>query len=274
MSKILFSVIEDEKLVEMVAKFDCLYDLASPLYKNQLIKDNAWREIAEQINRSVEDCKKRWRNIKDTYQKRVRKGNGTGSSALSKPKHWPLADMLTFLGKADYKRNISNIECDEEAGNEGTEINEDSQEPVEINNRSICSTSESLNEDPTQETFKSQGPPKNKRLKQNERFIQLLEERRNERKDIVRNMVQNHEDEVDVFFKSIAMSVKKLSPTLINEAKMKSLQMVFDLEARNAFVNIPHYSPTPSTESFSSQSLQSVNINNFDSHYEPNYEKL
>lgn len=52
MSKILFSVIEDEKLVEMVAKFDCLYDLASPLYKNQLIKDNAWREIAEQINRS------------------------------------------------------------------------------------------------------------------------------------------------------------------------------------------------------------------------------
>jgi len=29
---------------------------------------------------------------------------GTGSSALSKAKHWPLADMLTFLGKSDYKR--------------------------------------------------------------------------------------------------------------------------------------------------------------------------
>lgn len=91
-------------------------------------------------------------------------------------------------------------------------------------------------------------------------------------------MVQNRDDDVDVFFKSIAMSVKKLSPTLINEAKMKSLQMVFDLERRNAFVNLPQYSPAPSTSSFSSQSVQSVNVNNceneFDLHYQPNYEQL
>lgn len=53
---------------------------------------------------SVDDCKKRWRNIKDTYQKRLKKKKGTRSSALIKPKHWPLADMLTFLGKTDYKR--------------------------------------------------------------------------------------------------------------------------------------------------------------------------
>lgn len=158
-------------------------------------------------------------------------------------------------------------------------MNEDLQGPVETNNQSTCSINENLNEDPTLQTSKSQGPPKSKRQKHNEKIIQLLEVRRNERNDIMRNMVQNREDEIDLFFKSIAMSVKKLNPALINEAKMKSLQMIFDLETRNAFVHLPQYSPTPST-SFSSQSLESVNVNDYgnanevDSHYEPNYEKL
>lgn len=49
MLKVLFTVIEDEKLVEMVAKFICLYDLDCKLYKNQTIKDNAWKEVAEQV---------------------------------------------------------------------------------------------------------------------------------------------------------------------------------------------------------------------------------
>ncbi|KAL4091857.1 hypothetical protein QTP88_026472 [Uroleucon formosanum] len=53
MSKVLFTVIEDEKLVEMVAKFNCLYDLGCKLYKNQTIKDNAWKEVAEQVKRSA-----------------------------------------------------------------------------------------------------------------------------------------------------------------------------------------------------------------------------
>lgn len=52
----------------------------------------------------VDDCKKRWRNIKDTYKKRLKKRKGNGSSDLIKSKHWPLADVLTFLGKTDCKR--------------------------------------------------------------------------------------------------------------------------------------------------------------------------
>ncbi|CAI6374916.1 unnamed protein product [Macrosiphum euphorbiae] len=97
----------------------------------------------------------------------------------------------------------------------------------------------------------------------------------------MKNMAQNREDEIDLFFKSIAISVKKLSPALINEAKIKSLQMVFELEIRNTstFVNLPQYSPAPSTSS-SSQSLKSVDVNDYGNvnevnpHYEPNYEQL
>lgn len=136
------------------------------------------------------------------------------------------------------------------------------QVPEEINNQSICSISENSNKDLTLQISKSQKSLKSKRQKYNEKIIQILEDRRTERNDIMRSMAQNREDEVDLFFKSIAMSVKKLSPALINETKMKSLQMVFELETRNKFVNVPQYSPAPST-SFSSQSFESVDVNDY-----------
>ena len=49
------------------------------------------------------------------------------------------------------------------------------------------------------------------------------------------------EDEVDVFFRSIAMSVKILNPDLVREAKTKSLQMVCELESHNSqsFMPVP-----------------------------------
>lgn len=151
--------------------------------------------------------------------------------------------------------------------------------PEELNDVSICSN---INES-TKEVFKSQEPPPNKRKKYNKEIVELLEDRRKERNEIVKNVIQNRDDDIDVFFKSIAMSIKKLSPELINEAKMKSLQTVFDLEKRNAFVHLPQYSPSPSTSSFTSQSVQSANnfenTNQFDLHYlcdrsEPSYEQL
>lgn len=75
--------------------------------------------------------------------------------------------------------------------------------------------------------------PSNKRKKHNE-IKQLWVDNQNERNIIYKGQTQYHDDDdVDLFFKSIAMSVKKLKPELINEAKMKSLQMVINLERRD-----------------------------------------
>ncbi|XP_049838150.1 protein arginine N-methyltransferase 1 isoform X2 [Schistocerca gregaria] len=50
--KVLFTVVEDEKLVEMVSKFSCIYDVSLPVYKDQTVKDNAWTERAEYVERT------------------------------------------------------------------------------------------------------------------------------------------------------------------------------------------------------------------------------
>jgi len=52
-----------------------------------------------------EDCKRRYKNIKDAYlkNKRGRKMN-TGASASSKPSKWHLAPFLTFLDTVSQER--------------------------------------------------------------------------------------------------------------------------------------------------------------------------
>lgn len=54
---------------------------------------------------SVDDCRKRWKNMKDTYNRHKRNRKlGTGSSALSKPTKWALSDALSFLDVVLYER--------------------------------------------------------------------------------------------------------------------------------------------------------------------------
>lgn len=46
----------------------------------------------------VYDCKKRWKNMKDTYNKRKRISKlSTGSSTKKKPSKWLLSNVLSFI---------------------------------------------------------------------------------------------------------------------------------------------------------------------------------
>ncbi|KAK4877981.1 hypothetical protein RN001_010487 [Aquatica leii] len=91
--------------------------------------------------------------------------------------------------------------------------------------------------------------PPIKRQRHNDNIIQMMEMRSKERQEIVSSL-QAKEDDMDLFFKSIALSVKKLRPDLINDAKLKSLQMVFQLEVRNKqLTGLPHISRDPNTSS-------------------------
>lgn len=74
--------------------------------------------------------------------------------------------------------------------------------------------------------------PSNKRKKHNKEVKQLLAEYADNERNPT-DPTQYFDDDVDLFFKSIAMSVKKLRPELINEAKQKSLQMIIDLDRRD-----------------------------------------
>lgn len=107
-----------------------------------------------------------------------------------------------------------------------------------------------------------------KRQKTTDKIVELLEARHVERQEIISTInMQIRDDDIDLFFKSIALSVKKLSPSLINEAKMRSLQMLFDLEHQNANLfnapQVPISSPnTDYTTLSSSPKVEVCNMGN------------
>lgn len=51
-AKLLFSLAEDEKLIESVSKYPCLFDLGHSSCKNQTTKDNSWKEVAAYLKRT------------------------------------------------------------------------------------------------------------------------------------------------------------------------------------------------------------------------------
>ncbi|CAI6374329.1 unnamed protein product [Macrosiphum euphorbiae] len=119
-SKITFSSEDDKTLAELVGYHPCLYDLKHTLYKDQTVRENVWKQISNEVNKPVDDCKKRWKNIKDTYNKK-RRGRklGTGSATKEKPSKWILEDALSFIDTAIYERqSVTNV------SHEGDEIEE------------------------------------------------------------------------------------------------------------------------------------------------------
>lgn len=58
---------------------------------------------------AVEECKKRWKSIKDTYFRNKKKLKlGTGSSSSEKPAKWNLFEQLSFLAKIKHERKTKN----------------------------------------------------------------------------------------------------------------------------------------------------------------------
>lgn len=83
----------------------------------------------------------------------------------------------------------------------------------------------------------------------------MVDKRSKERTKIFNQVIeQPKEDDIDLFFRSIAASVKKLPTELVNEAKMRSLQMIFDLQNQNKrnFNQITTHLTSPSSASVSS----------------------
>lgn len=89
-----FSEEDEEKLIELVKSNPCIYDVASHEYRDRFLKIKSWNDIAKNMSKSLDNCKKKWKNIKDQYE-RSRKKLPTGSGASSN--HVKRMELLSFL---------------------------------------------------------------------------------------------------------------------------------------------------------------------------------
>ncbi|VVC38739.1 MADF domain,Myb-like domain [Cinara cedri] len=110
-----FTELEDISLVETIKSFEVLYKIGHEKYSDIAFKSIVWKGIAATLGKTVNQCKKRWRNIKASYIKNKLNLESTGKSS----NYWPIHDYVTFLD-GDYL----NQKVNSSVSNKGTKENE------------------------------------------------------------------------------------------------------------------------------------------------------
>ncbi|KAF5271898.1 hypothetical protein FQR65_LT17532 [Abscondita terminalis] len=208
-------------------------------------------------NRKIacEVCKGRWKNIRDNYMKHKRKKLGTGSSASERPPKWHLYKFLGFLGSVSHERQSIN--------NTGIQNNTDTVCHEEVFDTMDSQNDNDFQEDdasllsPTQNEF-SDSDTAIKRLRvatpdsrsttpnsgrasviNKNKIMENLEQRSKQRLELLEHLTKQKEkeDDVDLFMRSIAMTVKQMPAHKIARAKMNILQVVTELQLSNDLEN-------------------------------------
>ncbi|KAK4879803.1 hypothetical protein RN001_007949 [Aquatica leii] len=218
---------DDLKLIELVEMQRELYDPTHKDYKDVMLRNNIWANIALHLtnNKTGKDCKKRWRSIRDTW-KRLKKTDKLDTSSKAHTKRsWLLVPYLEFLNNVPPERitvrNVTNAKLESELNDE----EEKNFESVSIEGSIVSETEASST---------NKIVPKSKiNTLQKDNLSRLLRQSKQERDKLTETIYKNNnlqEDEIDLFYKSLAMSVKKLPRHLRSQAKLRSLQVVTELE--------------------------------------------
>lgn len=123
--------------------------------------------------------------------------------------------------------NLYDTDNNEDSGSDEEEINITQDDILQSTPVRQCPQSPSISK-----------PQKLTNKRKNLKVTNLLEKRSRERTELMTQLIAKKNtdeyDDVDHFFKSLALSVKKLPPQLISQAKLKMLTIVTDLELQAA----------------------------------------
>jgi hypothetical protein len=121
---------DEEKLIVLVQARECLYNLKRRDYDNNLVKENSWKEIAEELHTkgkkqlshynkqqhistilkshcpsgimisffiSVEDCKSKWAVLRSYYRRALNRRKTTSNQVAKKINKWCFEEQMQFL---------------------------------------------------------------------------------------------------------------------------------------------------------------------------------
>lgn len=268
---------EDERLVDLVQPHSFLYNIYDPSRKNILARESTWQEIAEQLSKPVEECKKRWRGLRDGYTRIKRLGTMHRTKVF-------LYEKLQFLDSVLVDNTEETVQMeetqeeqpaqDESVGAEQQVIT-DNQEYYEITVvdgpqlplkpfLKILPKTETTEEPPKKICRKNGGRKKAIPVPKNVPPIKILpkpilmkgpkivntntiqyvedtkqQEQRSQTIDkLIEKILKENTNEVDVFFRSMAASVKKLQPNLIPKVKMEVCNVIAKYEMQSFDKNL------------------------------------
>ncbi|GFS83793.1 uncharacterized protein NPIL_693431 [Nephila pilipes] len=225
---------EDEILINSVESHEALYNVKHRDYRKSELKQRLWNNIGATIEKSGNNCLKRWNYVRDYYiRRRGKPGSGTTGEAAKKR-----SDLLSFLDHipSSQTTTIPNIIADEISEHkiaiieEEDDIEENTSQYEEIYGMTELNFDE---EDRTNEDC----------MRNKKRKCIHSEERLQEVKEIVQQKApQNELDEVDLYFNCMAKIVKKLPLYEQVQLRMQISTLIGNAELRTLSNESRHYS--------------------------------
>ncbi|KAK5649860.1 hypothetical protein RI129_000889 [Pyrocoelia pectoralis] len=175
-----------------------------------------------------EECKQRWKNIRDTYMRRKRgKKLPTGSASSKKLRKWHLEDHLQFMNVVDCEREtVTNTITEVDETLQDVQETENVELTVETNDPEIREP-EDLDktqcEDPEQPD--GDGVPKQSKKRKpitklsGESILKVFKRNSEERSRLISNILDKPKEQpkeqhpIDLFFESMAMTRARMLMT-------------------------------------------------------------
>ncbi|XP_055796707.1 transcription factor Adf-1-like [Salvelinus fontinalis] len=89
----------EERIIFAVSSKPCLFDTTADSYRDINTKNAAWRQVSTIVGLPEEDYRRKWRGLRDRYQRerRAEKEKKRSGSAASGQQPWRFCHILSFL---------------------------------------------------------------------------------------------------------------------------------------------------------------------------------
>ncbi|XP_053677804.1 uncharacterized protein LOC128727877 [Anopheles nili] len=95
-----FVKVNESDFVNEIKRRPILYNYMHPEYKRISVRNDAWVQVALAMNLSEQECKKRWRSMRDAFHKTIRTKNEEERKSWI---HYRLLEfMLPYIRKGEY----------------------------------------------------------------------------------------------------------------------------------------------------------------------------
>ncbi|CAH0387152.1 unnamed protein product [Bemisia tabaci] len=238
-----FTLEEDERLIEEIARRPEIYDPNHAGYKQLTVKDQRWADIAKKLDKAVDHCKRRWKNLRDNYFKQLK----SGPNKIRRRKN-TLLQKLTFLDSIGPRKLV--VEAPplkrprlRAPTDEGLSVDSSNQQETLMDTEEVfqpvihqVQDFQQTEHQPMSETATTENDPL-KDVDIVELLSGVLKRRDQENANLINHILslQNQrksEDELELFFKCILLTMRKLPPAVVSELKGKIFALVSEQEIK------------------------------------------
>ncbi|KAK5647969.1 hypothetical protein RI129_002861 [Pyrocoelia pectoralis] len=222
----------DEALIEIVRRYEVLYNRKHTFYHDNRQKENAWEEISREIHCSVATCKKRWNSLRDNYRKSLRKRQHQSGDESKPIKKWKYEDIMSFMTPFFAEREqTSNIQQNESESEEAVDIEQQEESnsiPPSLNSdtptssRGSSPTTISKVMNPTPKFSRQQHVPPMAQVLKNY-FDQKQAAKSEKKSDSLQKFFDAMQETVRTFAPEFQIEIKSQISTLVSEYEFKNL---------------------------------------------------